>query len=90
MKFIAERPGQVDEALNKLPPFLDGYPAICAYLAQGDIEAAWGIAFQCAHGAKILKPELLKLYETREIMRNWRNDETRKDVNARGQHGKRL
>jgi len=76
--FIAERPKRIDEALNKLPPFIDGYAAICAYLAKGDTAGAWLIAFNLSKSAKILKPEIVEIYEIRDNSRKWRNLETQK------------
>lgn len=60
------RPPREEVALNKLPPFLDGYEALCGHIARGDIDAAWDLAFQLARSARPLKREVLELYDFRD------------------------
>ena len=44
--------------MDKLPPFLDGYEAICQAIAQEDIDHAWYLARQFEKTSRPLKREV--------------------------------
>ena len=59
-------PDRTDRLLNKLPPFLDGYEAICIAIAQGRHDDAWALAKQLRASSEVLKRELLKTFDDRQ------------------------
>ena len=54
---------RAERMLNELPPFLDGYEAICQAIALGDIDHAWDLARQFHKSAQPIKAEALRIYE---------------------------
>ena len=47
--------------IHKLPPFLDGYEAICQALAQGDTDHAWHVARHFYKTAQPLKAQAVAI-----------------------------
>ena len=63
----SRRPPRVERVLDILPPYLDGYEAICGHLARGDTDSAFELSKHLAKSARILKIELLEIYELLEL-----------------------
>ena len=60
-----------DKLLRELPPFLDGYEAICQAIAQDDIDHAWYLARQYQKTAKPIRAEALALMMQRQQFREY-------------------
>ena len=63
----SRRPPRVERVLDILPPYLDGYEAICGHLARGDTDSAFELAHHLTKSARLLRRELLEIFELLEI-----------------------
>tara|TARA_R100001443_G_scaffold45255_1_gene58249 strand:+ start:592 stop:831 length:240 start_codon:yes stop_codon:yes gene_type:complete len=64
-----ERPPRVERVLDILPPYLDGYEAICGHLARGDIDEAFDVAHNFAKNARPLKRRVIKIFEYGDLQK---------------------
>ena len=62
-------PDPTERVLNRLPPLLNGYEAICVAIAQGDIDHAWAVAKRLRDNATTWTGQLRELYELNDKRR---------------------